>query len=176
MKIKTLCLPLLLLLTLALHSCITEGSDAPREVIEHVKVDDPVPAFTVKYDGNTTFSSTSFIGKNSYLLFFDTGCGDCRREMPVLQEALNTLKSNPDFQFVAIARGQSKEEIDKYWQENNFTMPVYLDPDKSVYNLFANTTIPRLYLINKKGIVVWMGVERFRRTAQDFVDMVKELE
>jgi hypothetical protein len=38
-------------------------------------------------------------------------------------------------------------------------MGYYTDADRSVFNKFANSTIPRIYMIDADGVIRWMAVE-----------------
>lgn len=152
--------------------CIHEEEDLPSEVINHVATGDPVPAFTVSDGHGNSFSSEQFIGKRSLLLLFHTDCGDCRRELPKIEQVWQMIQGDDDYQVVAIARREERASIDRYWQANGLTLPTYLDPEREVFDLFANSTIPRLYIINTKGEISWMGIETIVLSAEELYDKV----
>ena len=78
----------LYLLWLSLAVCIFMGchyddsSDTGGGSI--VSVGDEVPAFMLTGDDGETVSAASLKGRLYLLTFFDTGCPDCRKELPVL--------------------------------------------------------------------------------------------
>jgi peroxiredoxin len=155
-------------------SCIKEGDDIPDEVINYVEVGDAVPGFTVEDDKGGTFSSSGFAGKRSLLLLFVSSCGDCRKVLPVINnEVLPWIKENPGYQLITISRDEPAQEVAGHWSGNNYTMPVYLDPGRKVFSLFANRTIPRLYIINKEGIIEWMAIEKLEISSGELIDMLK---
>jgi peroxiredoxin len=155
-------------------SCIKEGDTIPDEVINYVEVGDAVPWFTVSDDKGGTFSSSDFAGKRSLLLLFVSSCGDCRKVLPILNnEVLPWIKDNPDYQLITISRDEPAQEVAGHWMENTYTMPVYLDLGRKVFSLFANRTIPRLYIINKEGIIEWMAVEKLGISSEELIDILK---
>ena len=54
-------------------------------------------------------------------------------------------------------------------------MPFYLDPDRQVFSLFANNTIPRIYLINRENVVTWMAIEDMSLTALQLKEKIEKL-
>jgi len=161
-------LPLFMVFT----GCIKDD-DENEETINHVKVGDAVPSFTVQDGYGRRFITSDFREKRSILLFFHTGCKDCQRELPIIEAAWKEIKADPHLQLVAIGRAESKADINKYWDANGLTFSTFLDPDKSVYNLFANNTIPRIYIVDEEGKVVWMAIEKFNLTAEQLLDILK---
>jgi peroxiredoxin len=157
-------------------SCIKEGDDIPDEVINYVGVGDVVPAFTVSDDKGGTFSSSAFVGKRSLLLLFVSSCGDCRKVLPVINnEVWLWMKDSPGYQLITIARDEPAQEVAGHWLDNKYTMPAFLDPGRKVFSLFANQTIPRLYIINEEGIIEWMAVEKLEISSGELIDKVKGL-
>jgi peroxiredoxin len=158
----------------AFVSCIKEGDDIPDEIINYVEVGDVVPAFTVADDKGGTFSSSGFAGKRSLLVLFVSSCGDCQKVLPVINnEVWPWVKDNPGYQLITISRDEPAQEVAKHWSDNNYTMPAYLDPGREVFSLFANRTIPRLYIINEEGVIEWMAVEKLDISSAELIDKVK---
>lgn len=170
--------PVLLFISLCLFTlsgCISDGGDS-TEVENYVVVGDELPYFEINEDNGERFRSNSLMGKKAMIVFFDTGCNDCKRELPIIEEAWRVLKNDPECMLVAIARGQTAKDTDAFWTEYKMTMPKYHDPQQVVFKLFANSYVPRLYLCNKKGIVEWMGIEKFNMTATQLVEKVNALD
>jgi peroxiredoxin len=158
----------------AFVSCIKEGDDIPDEIINYVEVGDVVPMFTVADDKGGAFSSSGFAGKRSLLVLFVSSCGDCQKVLPVINnEVWPWVKDNPGYQLITIARDEPAQEVANHWSDNKYTMPAYLDPGRKVFSLFANRTIPRLYIINEEGIIEWMAVEKLEISSSELIDKVK---
>ena len=144
--------------------------------INNVNVGNQVPPFAVEDTTGNKFSSNQFLNKQSLLVFFGTYCPDCKRVLPVIEEVWKELRNDSKFQLITISREETAEAVSEYWKENQLTMPFYLDPTYGdVFSLFANNTIPRIYLINQNKEVVWMAVESLDMSAKELIEMIKEL-
>ena len=157
----------LLAFTLLLLSCI---KDEKEDVINYIEENDKLPEFTVKSATGEELYSENLSGNTTLLVFFVTTCGDCKRELPKIE-----LKDHPTFRLVTISRGETVEVVNDFWKEQNFTMPFYLDPNKKVFSLFANSTIPRVYLVNRENIVTWMAVEQMSLSAKQLIGKIEQI-
>ena len=119
--------------------------------------------------------SENLSGNTTLLVFFVTTCGDCKRELPKIDSVWNELKDHPTFRLVTISRGETVEVVNDFWKKQNFTMPFYLDPNKKVFSLFANSTIPRVYLVNRENIVTWMAVEQMSLSAKQLIGKIEQI-
>ncbi len=117
-----------------------------------LNVGDSMPEFSVTLNDGTTVSNNFLRGKVSVIVFFDTGCGDCQRELPHLQQAYDLLCATGDeVTFVCVARSEDRAAVEGYWNECAFTMPWSAPGTRSVYNKFAADGVPRTYVFDKAG-------------------------
>ena len=70
---------------MAMVSCISDGDDSDTGSIELV-AGDKLPVFSVTMNDGRVVTHESLRGKVSFIVFFNTGCKDCRRELPVIQQ------------------------------------------------------------------------------------------
>ena len=91
------------------------------------------------------------------------------RELPVLQQLYEQYGQRVDF--VCIGREETDTAVAAFWQKNHLTMPWTAQKDRKVYNLFAQTYIPRVYLADKIGLIQAMFVEKVDREELDKVLM-----
>ena len=155
----------LLLLPCMLVGCVVDehNDEADTDISSIVRVGDLLPHFSIEViDGSsrTLFNSKNLEG-TTVIVFFQTSCTDCQRELPELNDYYLRHRQEPGFRMVAIAREESEESIAAYWQQHNLSIPFSPQTDRQIYNLFATKFIPRAYLCSNQGIVLWMGVENF---------------
>ena len=151
----------LMLLCLVFTGCGSIHED--DEVIERVKVGDRVPAFTVdvvKDGSHSTFSTSSLTGE-TVIVYFNTWCPDCQRELPELNDYYLRHKEDEGFQMVAISRGEGEDVVAPFWEEYGLQIPYSAQEDRSVFDLFASSVIPRVYFVSAQGIVTRVLIEKF---------------
>lgn len=120
-----------------------------------IRVGDPLPAFTVLVrDGGAEHrvSSASLEGAVSVITLFSAACPDCRATLPELQRAYETF-APAGVQFLNISRAEGWERVEALWAELGLTMPYSAQEDRTVYELFAKSVVPRVYLSDEEGIV-----------------------
>ena len=127
-----------------------DEGDTPGRVTK-VKVGDEVPEFVVTATDGQTLSPSSLRGGVYVLNFFDTGCPDCQKEFPVLQQIYD--KYGDSVAVINVPRSQSVSEVVQYWSAESLTMPVYSPRDKDLYYRFADSGIPLTYVVDGKGVV-----------------------
>jgi thiol-disulfide isomerase/thioredoxin len=144
------------LLIITLPASCQKGTDS---YAARTKVGDRMPAISV--DGTSgTFSLAAETGKVVVVNFWATWCGPCQIEMPELEKQVwQKYKSSPDFAFIAIARDQDKDTVLRFQKTHpNFTFPFAWDPKREAYALFATAGIPRTYVVDRHGIIVYQGL------------------
>ena len=142
---------LLCSLILSLISCMHDDIE-PADSTMLIKVGDQVPSFILTSSEGNELASSSLRGHVYILNFFDTGCRDCRNELPVMQQVYDDFEGKVPI--LNVPRTQTKEEISVYWEAAGFTMPFYIPQDTKLYYKFATKTIPRTYIVNTEGKVV----------------------
>lgn len=125
--------------------------DDVEEGTVDLQAGDDVPAFSVVMDDGKTVISENLKGKPSLIVFFHTGCPDCQKELPVLQRIY--VDYGQRIQMVCISREEGATEIARYWEDNNLTLSYSAQEDRTVYYLFAKSSIPRVYIVDKDAVI-----------------------
>ena len=121
-----------------------------------IKVGDTMPAFTIVSDNGNEFKSSALQGKVILINLFATWCPPCQKELAVVKETLwPKYKNNANFTMLVIGREHNDAELKEYNEKKDFEFPLYPDKDRKVYNSFASKFIPRTYLIDKGGKVIF---------------------
>lgn len=121
------------------------------ECCPELKAGDALPQFSAISNSGTTVSNTDFDKGVGLIVFFNTSCGDCREELPIIQDLYLCYQNK--VQFIAISRAEKENSVRQYWKDNNLTIPYSAQNDDTLFRLFAPHTIPRIYLI-KDGIII----------------------
>ncbi|WP_396173606.1 TlpA family protein disulfide reductase [Flavobacterium sp.] len=145
----------ILLITLFLTSLnILSQEDYMKSSL--VQLNETSPEFSFTTNDGKTVKLSDYKGKVILINFFATWCGPCMKEMPYIQKDLwEKLKKNDTFIILSFGRDHSQEEVNKFIETKKFTFPIFADKDKSIYNLFATKYIPRNYLIDSNGKVIY---------------------
>jgi Peroxiredoxin len=148
---------LFLLFNLLIVFSFVAKSQEPEENTDKVKTGDSMPAFTIVSDNGKQLSSSEFAGNVSLIIMFATWCPSCQLEMVEVERSLwPKFKDVKGFSLLVIGREHSDEELIEYNKTKGFTFPLYPDKDRKIFDLFAVQFIPRTYLINRDGKIIYM--------------------
>lgn len=139
-------LALLILMVPLLFSCIKEGQQGSDLV-----VGSRIPDFSVLMNDGSAVSGESLRHGVSCIVFFYTGCPDCQKTLPAVQRIYDEY-SVQGVSFAIISREETDETIRSYWQTNGYTMPYSAQSDRKIYELFAKTRVPRVYICDEGTI------------------------
>ena len=130
-----------------LSGCIKE-----KQTGADLKVGDRLPDFEVVMDDGTVVTDEILSETVSVVMFFHTSCPDCRQVLPQMQKVYDEYDS-ADVRIVLISREDPKESVESFWLENGLKMPYSAQNDRKIYEKFAATRIPRVYVNEKGGII-----------------------
>ena len=143
----------ILLLSFALFSCIKEGQKGAD-----LGVGDSVPDFTVTMNDGSQVTGVSLREGISVIVFFTTQCPDCRETLPHIQRLYQEYASE-DVKFALISREDTEENIYFFWKDNGFTMPFSAQADRRIYELFARSRVPRVYIC-RDGVIKYIFTDK----------------
>lgn len=139
-----------------------------------IKVGDQMPDFVVQSESGTV-SASELEGKTVLINFFATWCPPCVKELPLLQnEVWMEHKENDQFVLLVVGREQTIDELKKFATDRKLDLPFYSDAERAMYKVFANQTIPRNYIINKSGKVIYSSTGYSRDEFDKMKAILKE--
>jgi peroxiredoxin len=170
MKVKHLLISILFLFPFLAKAQDTSGL---------IYTGNPMPEFTIVSDDGTLTPSSVFAGKVILINMFATWCPPCQLELADMEATLwPKLKDREDFVLLVIGREHSDAELAKYNEKKGFTFPLYPDKNRKIFSLFATQSIPRSYLVDKSGKVIYttIGYEKdeFKRMQRIIDNALKE--
>ena len=141
---------------------------------QELKVGDIMPKFELKSSVYGDIKPGDLKGKVVLISLFATWCGPCQKELAEVQSTLwPKYKDNKDFVMLVIGREHTDAELQKYNERKKFTFPLYPDPKREVFSKFAEKSIPRAYLFDKDGKLIYSSIGY---TQEEFQHLLKAIE
>lgn len=104
----------------------------------------------LKSDSNQIINLKDLKGRVVFVNFWATWCPPCIAEMPSLQLLYNDYSEKVEFLLVS---DESFEKIENFKLKKDFNFSVY-SPLSNIPKELQTTSIPRTFVINKKGEIV----------------------
>ena len=119
-----------------------------------VEVGEPAPDFTIRTFDNTSLSRTALAGKPLMLVFWNTWCPDCMKELPEINRIVEKL-GRGELTVLAVNTGlnDSESKARAYWKKYGYVFPVGFDHSFEIGQAFRVIGVPTVFLIDSKGIV-----------------------
>ena len=141
---------------------------------QELKVGDALPEFELKSSVYGDIKPADLKGKVVLVSLFATWCGPCQKELAEVQSTLwPKYKDNKDFKMLVIGREHTDEDLQKYNERKKFSFPLYPDPKREVFSLFAEKSIPRAYLFDKEGKLIYASMGY---TEEEFKKLMETIE
>ena len=122
------------------------------------KVGQAAPVFEATTLEGVKFDLKALKGKVVVVNFFATWCGPCMQEMPRLEKDVWQKFKGKNFTLIAIGREHSEKELAEFQKTKAFTFPIAPDPKRGIYGQYAKQYIPRNYVINGEGKIIFQSM------------------
>lgn len=120
-----------------------------------LSIGDTAPQFILKKLDGEVFNLRNNRNKVVVLAFFTTWCNPCKIEMPKLQSEVWEKFNKDEFEMLCIGRCHNRKEVTKFLKNIGVKYPAAADPDRQIYSLYADKSIPRVFVIGKDGTIVY---------------------
>lgn len=157
----------------ALVGCI-EDPNPTYEQTTRVKIGDLAPDFTVATIDNQRITLSALRDKIVLLTFFSSVCPDCHDQFEYINSKITAFDESK-FLFLPISRGEQTAVTEKFRRENGYTFDIGLDPDRTIYELYATQYVPRNYLIGLDGRVIALSAEPTHAQLDALLAQIAEL-
>ena len=135
-----------------------------------VKVGEPFLEFEYSDINGNVWNNNILKGKVFVLNLWQSECGPCRREMPILSEWKTRF---PDVVFLSASR-HNKEEILPIVERHNFTW-THLQEATDLVALVRQEGFPLTIVVDKDGIVRFAKVGASEENQAEAVAVIEEL-
>lgn len=107
------------------------------------------PDFALQNLDGETVTLSGLRGQVVLINFWATWCGPCRQEMPAIEARYN----HGGFEVLAVDFGETAEQVQRFLDEIGVQLPVLLDSNGSVQELYRVRGYPTTFIIDQEGIV-----------------------
>lgn len=167
------CFTIRLLVAVLISSLFVSCINDDEIVVRECAIGDRLPDFSVTMSDGTSVSGASLRETVSLILFFHTSCPDCQQVLPIIQRIYDEYAS-ADIQFAFISREEDATTIATYWESQNFTMPYSAQANRNIYELFATSRIPRVYISDREGIIRYIFTDNPVPTYEELASALDE--
>jgi len=141
----------------------SEERDGRLHPLRHLlNVNDTAKDFSVEMINGEITTLSELRGQVVLLYFWTTGCGPCIRQFHDFPSKIIEPFKNSAFVLLPISIGEPIERVKNKMAElkkSDIDFNVGIDPDRSIFSLYANAGVPHTFLIDKTGILryAWVG-------------------
>ncbi len=113
-----------------------------------LKAGEAAPDFALVLDDGRTVRLSDLQGRPVVVNFWATWCGPCRLEMPELVKAAD---ADPELALLAVNVQEARPPVEEFAATFAMDLPVVLDSDGKVRNLYRVPGLPTTYFVDRAG-------------------------
>jgi peroxiredoxin len=143
-----------------------------------LNVNDTIKDFTVQMLNGETVKLSDLKGQVVLLNFWATWCAPCIREFYAFPSQIIEPFNNSAFVLLPVSRGETMDKVKEKMEQlkkDGIDFNVGIDPDRSIFDLYAKEGIPKNFLIDKNGIIRYVSTGYSEERMNDLVSMIQEL-
>jgi peroxiredoxin len=150
------------------------AKEGPRGV-KIIGEGDRAPEFRLPALDGKQVGLADYRGKVVMVHFWATWCPPCVEEIPTLERLYRGLFGK-DFALLAVSVDEGGvDAVNSFMQRNRLSLPVLLDPGRSVAGLYGTFKFPETYLIDRNGIVRYKVIGPRDWTVPANVDIIRDI-
>lgn len=155
-----------------LHEPVVAMSDAHAKTCL-VNVGDPFPELKLAELGGSEEELSQLRGKKlTVVVFWNTKKVYAAEQFTRLKEEVSAAYSKFGVSVVAINVGDSPEAVKRLAQEYEIDFPCLLDPSGEAFKQVAKDKLPRTYLLDASGKILWFDLEYSQGTRYELNNAV----
>lgn len=114
----------------------------------------PAPDFTLSDLSGKSHKLSDYRGKVVILNFWATWCPPCKEEIPSMMVLNKSMQGKPFAMLCASIDEGGKQAVTEYFKSSGNSLPVLLDTDHSVAQLYGTTGVPETFVISPAGVIL----------------------
>jgi len=156
------------------------ADERAKKIKEATLIDtgDMAPDFALEMLDGQKIKLQDLKGKVVLLNFWATWCAPCMRELQEFPDKIVKPFASKNFVLLPVSRGEKadvvRKKMDKL-KKKGIEFNVGLDPDQTIYKQYATNFIPRNFLIDQNGKVVYTSIGYSDKKLNDLVEKIKAL-
>jgi tetratricopeptide (TPR) repeat protein len=132
---------------------LTTAQPRPETPPLHPLLGQAAPLFTSVNPDGEPIDLKTHLGKNIIMLdFWASWCGPCLRAMPKVDSVAKKF-ADQGLVFYAVNTGEDANTVKEFLKTSEFDLPVAMDADRTINELYGVTGIPQTVLIGKDSKV-----------------------
>lgn len=148
---------------------------AQNENGDIIKKGDLMPDFKLSSTINGEIDSKDLKGKVILINIFATWCPPCQLELAEVKKTLwPKFKDEEKFVMLTVGREHTDDELVKYNKKKQFEFPLYPDPERAFTSKFATISIPRTYLVDKTGKVIYASKGYNKEEFEELMNLIEK--
>ncbi|MDR0544116.1 MAG: TlpA family protein disulfide reductase [Odoribacteraceae bacterium] len=160
-------------LSLIAISLLLAGRTSAQDRDVLVKIGDGAPDFEVQLFDGEKLATRALRGRVVLLNFWATWNPPCLEEFKrVPAEIIERFEGKP-FAYLAISREDTRDQVKAFREKTGYRFPMGLDPGREIFSKFAAASIPRDFVIDRAGKIVYMTSGY---TEKGFSEMIRVIE
>ena len=117
---------------------------------------DTMPDFTLEDINGDQIDSDELLSKKAVIVdFWAKWCGPCKKALPHLSDLQEKYRDLVNVVGISTDKARDAGKVRSFVKSKNFEFITLLDPNKNVSKLFNVNTIPRTFIIDENGEIVY---------------------
>lgn len=118
----------------------------------------PLPDFSIQAFDGSHYSRATLAGKPVLLVFWNTWCSTCKRELPQVNSLAEKFGPRGlEILAVNTAINDSEEKARAHIKKYGYKFPIAYDHNYETGQVFKIRGVPTVYLVDSQGIVRYKG-------------------
>ncbi|VAW70846.1 hypothetical protein MNBD_GAMMA12-318 [hydrothermal vent metagenome] len=115
------------------------------------------PTFTLKDMEGKSFDSNSLKGHWSFIHFWASWCGPCRKELPAIEKLITTFKKSK-LKIVLINTAETEDTVFNFFGKLGVDIDTLLDTDGKVTEQWKPRGLPTTVLVDPQGKIRYLVI------------------